>query len=148
MNFYKFSAHSCALTLQLTSFFTKAMAYSVVCCVLLFSTLLLSYSAFAEDKAIQLKIEVSYIELHSGPGVGYPVLNVVEKGEFVEVLVKRTRWIKVKDKHGNLGWLHQDDLLALSHQGEQLMQSELTIYDFQNRSYETGVMYGNFDYRH
>ncbi len=112
----------------------------IFCCIVLFTT-----NAIATDEPIKLQIEVTYIELHSGPGVGYPVLNVIEKGEYVEVLVKRTSWIKIKDQRSNIGWLHQDDLLGLTLKGEQLTQSELTIYDFQNRDYEAGVMYGDFD---
>ena len=114
-------------------------------CCLLLSMGLFSRVTFASDEPIKLQIDVSYIELHSGPGVGYPILNVIEKNEFVEVLVKRTSWIKIKDQRGNIGWLHEDALLGLSHQGDKVIPSELTVQDFQNRTYEAGVMYGDFE---
>lgn len=101
--------------------------------------------ALADDKPISLQIDVSYIELHSGPGIGYPILNVIEKGESVEVLVKRTSWLKVKDQRNNIGWLNQKDLFGLTKQGEKIIQSELTLTDFQQRDYEAGVMYGDFE---
>lgn len=104
-----------------------------------------SLSALADDISTKLTIEVSYIELHSGPGVGYPIINVIEKGEPVELLVKRTSWLKVKDQRNNIGWLNQHDLSALSKQGNEISHSEFTITDFQQRNYEAGVMYGDFE---
>jgi len=101
----------------------------------------------AEENATNvLKIDVAYVELHSGPGIGYPVLHVIEKDEFITVQVKRTSWLKVTDKRGNTGWLHQDELLGLkNHQGEKVTTAEITWNDFQARDYEAGVMYGNFE---
>ncbi|MCW8832327.1 MAG: outer membrane beta-barrel protein [Colwellia sp.] len=111
----------------------------------LFSHILIGSNVWADDKPISLKIEATYIELHSGPGIGYPILNVIEKGESVEVLVKRTSWLKVKDQRNNIGWLNQEHLLSLSQQGEKLVQSTYTLTDFQNRDYEGGIMYGDFE---
>ncbi len=110
-----------------------------------FSFITYTASALADDKPIVLQIEASYIELHSGPGVGYPILNVIEKGESVVVLVKRTSWLKVKDQRNNIGWLSQNDLLGLTQQGKKITQAELTLTDFHNRDYEAGVMYGDFE---
>jgi uncharacterized protein YgiM (DUF1202 family) len=113
---------------------------------LFFSSLIVyAESAKADDKPIKLQIEASYIELHSGPGIGYPIVNVIEKGEFVEVLVKRTSWLKIKDQRNNIGWLNQNDLSGLTQQGEKIFQTEITLTDFQNRTYEAGVMYGDFE---
>jgi hypothetical protein len=99
-----------------------------------------------ESEVNRLKIEVAYVELHSGPGIGYPVLHVIEKNEFITVQVKRTSWLKVTDKRGNTGWLHQDELLGLTNQqGEKVTTAEITWNDFQARDYEAGVMYGNFE---
>ena len=96
-----------------------------------------------------LLIEVAFVELHSGPGIGYPVLYVVEKGEYLTVQVQRTSWLKVTDKRGNTGWLHQDDLLGLTTaQGEKLTSAEISWHDFQSRDYEAGVMYGDFEGAH
>lgn len=114
--------------------------------ILFFSSLIVyASSALADDQPIKLQIEVSYIELHSGPGIGYPIVNIIEKGESVEVLVKRTSWLKIKDQRNNIGWLYQNDLSGLTHQGENITQSELTLTDFHNRDYEAGVMYGDFE---
>lgn len=109
------------------------------------SLLLISVNALANEVVSKLTIDVSYIELHSGPGVGYPIINVIEKGESVELIAKRTTWLKIKDKHNNIGWLNQDDLIGLTHQGNKLVNSQYTTQDFLIRNYEAGVMYGVFE---
>ncbi|MBU2870790.1 SH3 domain-containing protein [Colwellia sp. E2M01] len=102
-----------------------------------------------QDLASTLIIKVAYVELHSGPGIGYPVIHVVEQGEHLTVDVKRTSWLKVTDKRGNVGWLHQDELLGLTTlQNEHLTSAEISWNDFQGRDFEAGFMYGNFDEAH
>jgi opacity protein-like surface antigen len=94
-------------------------------------------------QAVTLHIEVPFIELHSGPSAGYPVVHIVEKNESVIVLVKRTSWLKVKDKRGIEGWIHEDDLLGLSQYGETITQDDDFQQNFKNRDVEGGVMYGD-----
>lgn len=97
------------------------------------------------NELLSLKIEVEFVELYSGPGAGYPVLHVIEKGEFVSILLKRTSWLKVKDHRGNEGWLNEEQIFGLSNKGDKLAQTELSLTDFQTRNYEAGIMYGDFD---
>ncbi|MGD2137462.1 MAG: outer membrane beta-barrel protein, partial [Gammaproteobacteria bacterium] len=39
-----------------------------------------------------------------GPGRGYPVFNVVEQGERIEILKKKTNWYKVRTADEKTGW--------------------------------------------
>jgi hypothetical protein len=97
------------------------------------------------DKAITLHIEVPFVELHSGPSEGYPVVHIIEKNEDVIVLIKRTSWLKVKDKRGIEGWFHEDDLLGLSQFGKAIKQDGDVQQSFKNRDVEGGVMYGDLE---
>ncbi|MCJ8319397.1 MAG: SH3 domain-containing protein [Colwellia sp.] len=115
-----------------------SLRYLVMALIILFNI-----TAVAEEKLVALQIDVPYVELFSGPGIGYPVLHIVEKGETVNVLIKRTSWLKVQDKRGNIGWLPQASLFGLSQQGTQVEQREITNDDFILRNYEAGVMYGD-----
>lgn len=109
--------------------------------VIIFSQKLLAESTQANT----LHIDVPFVELHSGPSAGYPVVHIVEKNENVIVLIKRTTWLKVKDKRGIEGWLHEDDLFGLSQNGTAISQVENTQLSFQNRDVEGGVMYGDLE---
>ncbi|TYK65408.1 SH3 domain-containing protein [Colwellia echini] len=124
---------------------------------IVFATFLFSTSLHANESeqnteqksSNTLIIKVAFVELHSGPGIGYPVIHVVEQGEQLTVDVKRTSWLKVTDKRGNIGWLHQDELFGLTtQQGEHLTSAEISWNDFQARDFEAGFMYGNFDDSH
>jgi len=107
---------------------------------------LISPKLLAEStQANTLHIDVPFVELHSGPSAGYPVVHVVEKNENVIVLIKRTSWLKVKDKRGIEGWLHEDDLFGLSQNGNAITQAENTQLSFQHRDVESGVMYGDLE---
>ena len=83
-------------------------------------------------QANTLHIDVPFVELHSGPSAGYPVVHIVEKNEKIIVLLKRTSWLKVKDKRDIEGWLHEDDLFGLSQNGEAINQDDNYQENFQN----------------
>jgi hypothetical protein len=52
-------------------------------------------------------VQDPYLELRSGPGRGFPVFHVVDRGASVELLRRRTDWIKVRDGDGTQGWVHR-----------------------------------------
>jgi uncharacterized protein YgiM (DUF1202 family) len=60
---------------------------------------------------LQVFVTTPYLELHSGPGRGYPVFNVVPRDESVLVLFRRTDWFKVRTRRGVEGWASQRDML-------------------------------------
>ncbi|GGP62953.1 outer membrane beta-barrel protein [Shewanella saliphila] len=111
---------------------------------LLLTLLCLSPILQADDNP-RLRIDVPFVELHSGPSAGYPVVSVIEKNEMVSVLLKRTSWLKVKDKRGVEGWFHEDDLLGLSQNGQAISATQITAQDVINRQFEAGVMYGDLE---
>ncbi len=55
-------------------------------------------------------VQDPYIDLHSGPGRGYPVTQVVERGGSVELLLQRTDWIKVRTERDREGWVNRSQL--------------------------------------
>jgi len=59
---------------------------------------------------LQLFVAEPYLQLHTGPGRGYPVFHVVPRAESVDVLFRRTDWFKVRTEHGVEGWASQADM--------------------------------------
>jgi len=64
-----------------------------------------------QRELLQLFVTTPYLELHTGPGRGYPVAQVVGRGESVDVLMRRTEWFKVRTERGIEGWASERDLL-------------------------------------
>ena len=60
---------------------------------------------------LQLFVTAPYLELHTGPGRGYPVFHVVPRDGSVDVLFRRTDWFKVRTERGVEGWASQADML-------------------------------------
>ena len=62
-------------------------------CVLVFVVfaLLPLKAAWADDEYVQVIIDDPFIELHSGPGRGYPVFYIAERGEQIVVRGRFTR---------------------------------------------------------
>jgi hypothetical protein len=71
----------------------------------------LATPAHAERARLQLFVGQPYLELHTGPGRGYPVTQVVARGESIDVLFRRTEWFKVRTERGVEGWAYERDLL-------------------------------------
>ncbi len=87
-----------------------------------------------------------YIELHTGPGKGYPIFHVVERHEWVEVSKRKTNWFKVKDREGHEGWVLIDQMeKTLSAPGVQTQFKKIAAQHFGERSFEAGVQYGDFE---
>ena len=65
----------------------------------------------AAREYLQLFVTEPYLELHTGPGRGYPVFHVVPREASVDVLFRRTDWFKVRTERGVEGWASQADML-------------------------------------
>lgn len=58
----------------------------------------------AKAGIMRLEVIDPYVEMHTGPGRGYPVFHVIEQGEVVEVLTRRPDWYEIRSKNGKVGW--------------------------------------------
>lgn len=94
----------------------------------------------------QVHVAEPYIELHTGPGRGYPVFHVVDRGELVEVIKRRTDWFLVRSGRGKEGWVKRAEMeLTLSAEGEPTQFSEADFGDYSRRRWEAGVLAGDFE---
>lgn len=99
----------------------------------------------AERQYREVVIDDPFIELHTGPGRGYPVFFVAERGESIELLKRRTEWFRVRVARGQEGWVHLDQLQStLNPDGEPFDLPALGIDDYAQRRWEMGTLYGDF----
>ena len=107
--------------------------------------LLIVLPALAEESYQTVIIADPYIELHTGPGSGYPIFHVIERGESITVLKRHTDWFQVKAKKGQEGWVNRNQLtLTLTPAGEQVELKAVTQTEFEQRRWEVGAMGGEF----
>jgi uncharacterized protein YgiM (DUF1202 family) len=94
---------------------------------------------------LSVSIEDPYIELHSGPGRGYPIFYVAERGEQVEVLKRRTSWFKIRIPRGAEGWVSEEQLArTFQLNGAPTDIPTFSLEDYAERRWEVGAMYGDF----
>ena len=107
--------------------------------------LVLAPAAGAAREYLQLFVAEPYLELHTGPGRGYPVFNVVPREESVDVLFRRTDWFKVRTEHGVEGWANQADMVKTVLADGSPFKYELGDRSgFSSHRYETGVFAGAY----
>jgi uncharacterized protein YgiM (DUF1202 family) len=86
-----------------------------------------------------------YLEMHTGPGRGYPVHYVVDRGDDVEILMRRTDWFQVRAPDGAVGWVDRAQMeRTLQDSGSEIVFAEATQEDFTNSRWELGLMAGDF----
>jgi hypothetical protein len=102
-------------------------------------------AAGAERQHREVTIADPYIELHTGPGGGYPIFFVAERGEQIALLIRRTEWFKVRVARGQEGWVHFEQLTTtLNPDGEPFDLPALGFSDYEARRWEVGALYGDF----
>lgn len=113
--------------------------------ILLVLSLLVALHAHAAQY-LQVFVTEPYLEMHTGPGRGYPVFHVVGRGESVDVLVRNTDWFKVRAEHGIVGWVNYREMLKT-----QLADGSQFLFNFGDRAgftshrWEAGIfLYGNY----
>ena len=113
--------------------------------LLLISFLPLSVLADEEDEYQTVKVAEPFIEFHTGPGRGYPVFHIVEKGQSLLLIKKKTQWFKVRSSKGHEGWAHEDAMQKTISGDEQLFDAgNFLQQDFTEREWEAGVLGGDF----
>ncbi|HEY4366295.1 MAG TPA: outer membrane beta-barrel protein [Steroidobacteraceae bacterium] len=99
----------------------------------------------ADDKLPKILIADPYIELHSGPGRGFPIFHVVERGQEVVIIKRRTDWFEVRTDRDVQGWVERSQMLAtLEPTGEPLDLHEPARENYMSRRWQGGVMAGDF----
>jgi hypothetical protein len=87
-----------------------------------------------------------FLELRTGAGRGYPVTQVVRRGEAVRIFKRRTDWFKVRDARGHEGWVHREQLAMTLVPGVGPVDARAPGTDDAGRyRWEAGVMAGAFE---
>ncbi|AKJ29226.1 hypothetical protein AAW51_2535 [Caldimonas brevitalea] len=100
----------------------------------------------ADSAPERLQVTEPYIELHTGPGRGYPVAHVAERHEWIEVELRRTDWFKVRTAGGKQGWVRRQQLEStLTEAGGQKTFRDILLDDYLQRRVQLGGAWGRFE---
>lgn len=72
----------------------------------------------AEAETPRVKVAEPFLEMHTGPGRGYPVFHVVKRGDWITVLRRHTDWFEIVTTDDLTGWVTRKELeLTLTEAG-------------------------------
>lgn len=124
-----------------------ALAAALAALALLWGALFAVPAQASEGLRVErLQITDPYIELHTGPGRGYPVFFVVPRGEWIEITLRHTDWFKVRTAGGKLGWVTREQLAStLTEAGAAKSFRDVLLDDYLSRRLEAGAAWGRFE---
>lgn len=126
-----------------------AQANKFLATLILLVAAAISTPARAVENYLSVEVADPYIELHMGPGRGYPIFYIAERGEHVEVLKQRTDWIKVRIFSGTqrekTGWVSIAQMArTLTADGQPLNVAYPDFDAYKKRHWEGGLMTGSY----
>ena len=99
----------------------------------------------ADDEYRQVSVADPYLEMHTGPGKGYPVFHVVDRGESIDIIMRRTDWFQVRSDSGAEGWVDRAQMeRTLVPEGTPIEFAEANQQDFTDSRWELGGLAGDF----
>jgi len=127
----------------------KGMTATLIRTALMLAALLTSAPVFAELFAkYQPEVVVSdpYIDLHTGPGRGYPIFYVAAQGDRITILKAQTDWYKVRTPRGKEGWVNVEQMTStLDLDGQAIEFPTYGVSEFGKRRWTFGFGAGDFD---
>ena len=119
------------------------LARVAACALMLLTGVGAAPTVMAQEK---LQITDPYVELRTGPGRGYPIFFVAGRDEWIEVLLRRTDWFKVRTANGEEGWVNRAQLeTTLTAAGTTKAFRDMLLDDYLRRKLELGGAWGQFD---
>lgn len=101
----------------------------------------------AQSAAVSEMVTVAdpYLEMHTGPGRGYPVFHVAARGESVSIELRYTDWYRVRTAGDKTGWVHRRQLEAtLTAAGVAKTFRDVALDDYLVRRVQLGAAVGRF----
>ncbi len=107
--------------------------------------LLFAQWAYAAETEQKVKVIEPYLEMHTGPGAGFPVFNVVERGGWITILKRRADWFMVRTQKGKTGWVDRKQMeQTVTASGNRVRFRDITQDEFSERLWEMGMTGGQF----
>lgn len=105
---------------------------------------LAALAASSTGAAERVQVADPFLELRTGPGRGFPIFHIAERGEWVEIIKRRTDWFKVTTAKGRTGWVSRAQMeRTLTEAGVETTFRDVLYEDYLRRRFEAGFSAGS-----
>ena len=126
--------------------FSAHVRHCKIWLIIFFSLFPLCAVAAGDGRYTRVQVTDPYIELRFGPGRGFPLFYTAERGEWIEILKRKTDWFKVRLASGKEGWVYRLQLEnTLTEAGARTTFRDAMLADYLNRRLEVGFGWGKFE---
>ena len=123
----------------------EGMTATLIRAALVLVALLTSAPGFAKYQP-EVVVSDPYVDLHTGPGRGYPIFYVAAQGDRITILEAQTDWYKVRTPRGKEGWVNVEQMTStLDLDGQPVEFPTYGINHFSQRRWTFGFGAGDFD---
>lgn len=99
----------------------------------------------SEPEPVAVQVAEPYIELRTGAGRGYPIFHIVERGQQITLLKRKTDWYKVRTPRGKEGWVSVADIEKTMQEGQLVAVSRGSLAEAAGTGWEGGIAAGDVD---
>ncbi len=97
-------------------------------------------------KNLTIRVIDPFLELHTGPGVNFPIYDVIERGERLVIIRRKTDWYQVRGTLNRIGWANREQMEeTLASAGIKKGTRELIIEDYLRDKFRFDATLGSFD---
>ena len=113
--------------------------------LLIFLQNVLMTVVYADESVQVVKVADPFLEMHTGPSVGYPITNIVKRDETISILKQRTTWYLIQNNKKFEGWVHRSQLVkTLTLDDEYIEIKDFTREDYLDHKWEMSMIGGTF----
>jgi uncharacterized protein YgiM (DUF1202 family) len=117
----------------------------VLCCIVAAAAWQPALAADRSEKYLQVFVTEPYLDLRTGPGRGYPVFQAVERDASVDVIKRKTDWVKVRTERGVEGWASVNDMTKTRlADGSRFTLQLGDLAGFASHKFELGIVTGDY----
>ncbi|MDA1074552.1 MAG: outer membrane beta-barrel protein [Proteobacteria bacterium] len=104
-----------------------------------------AHADWFEQYQPQVVVAEPFLEMHTGPGRGYPIFHVAAEGDSITMLKRKTDWFKIQTARGEAGWVHLEQMRStLDENGQPIEFGEVDFGNYAKRRWEIGITGGEF----
>jgi len=100
-----------------------------------------------KDKTtITVRVADPFLELHTGPGANFPIYDIIERGEVITILRRKTDWYQVRGTLNRIGWASREHMTeTLEIAGIKKGTREIILEDYFRDKFRFDAIIGTFD---